>query len=52
LQRTGSPRDIAEAIVFLIRGDFITGQVIDVDGGRHLHGYPAGLERSPGHDAR
>lgn len=47
-----SPRDIAEAIVFLIRTDFITGQVIYVDGGRHLQGYPAGLERSPGHDAR
>ena len=52
LQRTGSPRDIAEAIVFLIRSDFITGQVIYVDGGRRLQGYPAGLERSPGHDAR
>lgn len=38
LQRHGGPRDIAEAIVFLLRSDFITGQVIYVDGGRHLHG--------------
>ncbi len=39
LQRHGGPRDIAEAIVFLVRSDFITGQVIYVDGGRHLQGY-------------
>ena len=43
LQRHGGPRDIAEAIVFLVRSDFITGQVIYVDGGRHLQGY--GTER-------
>lgn len=36
LRRHGAPRDIAEAIVFLLRSDFITGQVIYVDGGRHL----------------
>lgn len=39
LQRHGGAGDIAEAIVFLVRSDFITGQVIYVDGGRHLHGY-------------
>jgi pteridine reductase len=39
LKRHGGPRDIAEAIVFLVRNDFITGQVIYVDGGRHLQGY-------------
>ena len=39
LQRHGGPRDIADAIVFLVRSDFITGQVIYVDGGRHLQGY-------------
>jgi len=39
LQRHGVPRDIAEAIVFLLRSDFITGQVIYVDGGRHLGEY-------------
>jgi len=36
LQRYGTPRDIAEAILFLLRSDFITGQVIYVDGGRRL----------------
>lgn len=36
LQRYGAPEDIAEAIVFLLRSDFITGEVIYVDGGRHL----------------
>lgn len=41
LQRRGGPLDIAEAIVFLLRSDFITGQVIHVDGGRHLQGYIA-----------
>jgi pteridine reductase len=37
LQRLGDPRDIARAVLFLIRdGDYITGQVIPVDGGRSL----------------
>lgn len=36
LERHGGPVDIAEAILFLLRSDFITGQVIYVDGGRHL----------------
>jgi len=38
LKRIGSPEGIAEAIVFLARGGFITGQVLYVDGGRHLLG--------------
>lgn len=37
LKRHGHPRDIAEAIVYLLHADFVTGQVIYVDGGRHLH---------------
>lgn len=36
LQKHGEPTDIAEATIFLLRSDFITGQVIYVDGGRHL----------------
>lgn len=36
LQRTGSPRELAEAVVFLISNDFITGAVLPVDGGDHL----------------
>ncbi len=36
LKRIGSPEFVAEAILFLVRTEFITGQVIFVDGGRHL----------------
>jgi NAD(P)-dependent dehydrogenase (short-subunit alcohol dehydrogenase family) len=36
LKRHGSPSDVAEAALFLLRSDFITGQVIFVDGGAHL----------------
>jgi pteridine reductase len=36
LKRHGAPRDIAEAALFLLKSDFITGQVIYVDGGAHL----------------
>jgi NAD(P)-dependent dehydrogenase (short-subunit alcohol dehydrogenase family) len=34
--RTGSPEDIADAVMFLVQAPFITGQVIVVDGGRTL----------------
>ncbi len=33
LKRAGSPEDVAEAIAFLADTDYITGQVIGVDGG-------------------
>ena len=37
LQRAGSPEDIARTLVFLVRdADYITGQIIAVDGGRTL----------------
>jgi NAD(P)-dependent dehydrogenase (short-subunit alcohol dehydrogenase family) len=36
LRRTGSPEDIDDAVIFLARSPFITGQVIVVDGGRAL----------------
>jgi NAD(P)-dependent dehydrogenase (short-subunit alcohol dehydrogenase family) len=36
LKRAGSPRDIVNAVVFLIENDYITGEVIHVDGGRHV----------------
>jgi pteridine reductase len=36
LERHGDPADIAEAVLYLLKSDFITGQVIFVDGGRHL----------------
>ena len=36
LKRQGSARDVVNAIVFLIENDYITGEVIHVDGGRHI----------------
>ena len=36
LGRLGSPADIADAVLFLARSAFVTGQVIAVDGGRSL----------------
>ncbi len=36
LGRLGSPADIADAVLFLIRAPYITGQVLAVDGGRSL----------------
>jgi NAD(P)-dependent dehydrogenase (short-subunit alcohol dehydrogenase family) len=36
LQRVGSPRDVEEAVLFLIRSDFATGSIVVVDGGRML----------------
>ena len=38
LRRVGEPNDIAKAILFLIQdANYITGQNIDVDGGRKLN---------------
>jgi NAD(P)-dependent dehydrogenase (short-subunit alcohol dehydrogenase family) len=34
--RAGSPQEVADAVKFLIENDYVTGQVIDVDGGRGL----------------
>jgi len=37
LKRAGTPMDIARALIFLVRdADYITGQIITVDGGRTL----------------
>jgi pteridine reductase len=36
LGRVGSPRDVEEAVLFLIRSDYATGSVVVVDGGRML----------------
>jgi len=38
LKRHGGLLDITRAVCFLLESDFITGQVIYVDGGRHLIG--------------
>jgi len=38
LNRVGDPEAITDAVLFLLRSEFITGQVIFVDGGYHLRG--------------
>lgn len=34
LQRWGTPRDVADAVEFLVRADYVTGTVLHVDGGQ------------------
>ena len=36
LRRLGSPEDIARAAVYLVESDFVTGEVLTVDGGQRL----------------
>ena len=42
LNRYGNEQDICEAVLFLLQSEFITGQVIYVDGGRHMKGHMYG----------
>jgi pteridine reductase len=46
LGRGGSPEDVADAVAYLARARFVTGQVLSVDGGRLL----SLLERGAGAD--
>ena len=36
LKRNGSPADVLEALLYLVRADFVTGDVVVLDGGRML----------------
>ncbi len=36
LRKHGTAGDVAEAVLFLLKSDFVTGQTIFVDGGQHL----------------
>jgi pteridine reductase len=36
LKRMGSPDDIASAVLWLLEAPFVTGEIVRVDGGRHL----------------
>jgi NAD(P)-dependent dehydrogenase (short-subunit alcohol dehydrogenase family) len=36
LKRAGTPEDVVRAVVFLIENDYVTGEVLHVDGGRHV----------------
>lgn len=44
LKRHGGPQDIADAALFLLQSEYITGEVIYVDGGRHLLEYIGGQD--------
>jgi len=46
LKRHGHPGDIADAVLYLLKSDFVTGQVLFVDGGRHL----MEQDRGPNHN--
>lgn len=37
LQRCGSPDDIAQAAIYLMTADYVTGQILQIDGGRTLN---------------
>jgi pteridine reductase len=36
LQRTGSPADVTSTVLFILEEDYLTGETIIVDGGRHV----------------
>lgn len=36
LRRLGDPRDVAQAVLYLVEAEFVTGEVLRVDGGRHV----------------
>jgi NAD(P)-dependent dehydrogenase (short-subunit alcohol dehydrogenase family) len=50
LAQHGDPEDVARAVAYLARSEFVTGEVIYVDGGRHLEEYGRGgpdLDQGP-----
>ena len=40
LGRAGTPEEVAEAVVYLARAQWLTGEVLDLNGGAHLQRYP------------
>jgi len=36
LKKIGDPDDVARALLYLVESDFVTGEVVVVDGGRML----------------
>ncbi len=36
LGRLGDPQDVVEAMLYLLRADYVTGETLIVDGGRHI----------------
>jgi pteridine reductase len=47
LKRHGDPKDIADAVIYLLKSDFVTGQIINVDGGLNLMEYAHGPHFNP-----
>lgn len=48
LGRTGTPEDVADAVLFITKAPWLTGEVLDLNGGAHMKRYPdvmAHLER-------
>ncbi len=39
LNRWGEPKDIVDAMLFLLGSRFITGQILYIDGGYHMKGH-------------
>lgn len=40
LGRTGTPEDVAEAVLFMTKAPWLTGEVLDLNGGAHMLRYP------------
>jgi 3-oxoacyl-[acyl-carrier protein] reductase len=40
LGRAGTPEDIADAVLFLFKAPWLTGEVLDINGGAHMMRYP------------
>ena len=40
LGRSGTPEEVADAVLFLARAQWLTGEVLDLNGGAHLMRYP------------
>jgi 3-oxoacyl-[acyl-carrier protein] reductase len=40
LGRTGTPEDIAEAVLYMAKAPWLTGEVLDLNGGAHMLRYP------------
>jgi NAD(P)-dependent dehydrogenase (short-subunit alcohol dehydrogenase family) len=36
LARLGSPQDVVDAMLYLLHSDYVTGETLIVDGGRHV----------------
>ncbi|MFH1336948.1 MAG: SDR family oxidoreductase [Candidatus Zixiibacteriota bacterium] len=46
-KRHGDPNDVADAVIYLLKSDFLTGQIINVDGGLNLMEYAHGPYINP-----